>query len=244
MPGRVRRPDLLHRKNVRLCALLAAALPSAALAQQPAPELPTAPPVAATRLNTPAAIERRQWSGVVEPGEMIPALTTRDKLFFPLHEQLRPIVILPALIAGGYGVLRDSDPRFGTNSEGFGERVGAAALRQGATRFFSDGLLPAITHEDPRYYRRATGSFSSRSLYAISRVFIVKTDSGRQGFNFSDTLGRGMSAALTQTYYPEASIGKGVVFRTWGFSLSGLGAVNLFQEFWPDIKRMVYRDPR
>ncbi len=223
--------------------------PALAGGQQTLPDAPpiTQPgkvPVPATRPNTPAAIERRRWSGIVEPGETIPALDLKDKLLFPLHEELRPIALLPAVISGGYGILKDSDPRFGTNSEGFGERVGAAALRQGSIRFFSDGLLPALTHEDPRYYRRATGSFTDRSIYAVTRVFLIQRDSGRRGFNFSDIVGRGMAAALTQTYYPEASIGKGVVIRTWGFSLTGLGGVNLFQEFWPDIKHAAFHTDR
>ena len=46
-----------------------------------------------------------------------------------------------------------------------------------------------------------------------------------------------MSAALTQTYYPEKSIGSGIVLRTWGVSLLTLGGGNLFVEFWPDVKR-------
>ena len=68
-------------------------------------------------------------------------------------------------------------------------------------------------------------------------------DSGKAGFNFSDTLGRGMAAALTQAYYPEQSVHPGVVFRTWGVSLIGSAGVNIFQEFWPDFKKKVLNLP-
>jgi hypothetical protein len=211
---------------------------AAAHAQQDLPEAPDGRvPVPATRSNTPAGVERRRWSGIVEPGEKVPQLTAEDKLVFSVHETLRPVAVLPMLVSGGWGILKDSDPKFGINSEGFGERVGAAALRQAGTRFFADSLLPIVFHEDPRYYRMAYGGYVERGRYAVERVFVDQHDSGRRGLNFSDILGRGMSSALTQAYYPESSIGKGVVLRTWGVSLAGDAGVNLFEEFWPDIKR-------
>ena len=150
------------------CAFLAV-LPLRA--QQQATPLPDAPqPVPATRPNTPEAVQKRKWEGVIEPGEKVPPLTTRDKLLFPVHEDLRPLSVVPLVISGLYGNWRDSDPKVGTNLDAFGKRVGEAALRQASIRFFSDGLLPALLHEDPRYYRKVYGTNSSRVGYAIERV--------------------------------------------------------------------------
>ena len=52
-----------------------------------------------------------------------------------------------------------------------------------------------------------------------------------------------MAAALTQTYYPDASIRPKVVYTTWGYSLVGSASVNLFQEFWPDVKHKFFKQP-
>jgi hypothetical protein len=207
------------------------------LPDAPSINAPAAVPVPATRSNTPAGVERRQWSGIVEPGEIIPPLDTEDKLLFPLHEEARPITIVPILISGFDGAWRNTDPHYGTDSAGVAERMAAAALRQASIRVFSDGLLPAVFHEDPRYYRRGVGSFGARSFYAVSRVFVTQRDSGKRSFDISNTLGRGMAAALTQTYYPEASMTKRVVFQTWSISLGGLGGIYVFEEFLPDLKR-------
>jgi hypothetical protein len=213
------------------------------LPEAPAPpqaQEPTTPathvPVPATRPSSVAALNRRQWSGVVEPGEKIPPLTVREKLLFPAHEEFRWTTAIPILFSGTYGVLRNSDPKLGTDASAFGERMGESALRQGISRELSDSLLPIAFHEDPRYYRMAYGSYTARTEHAIRRVFLSQRDSGAKTFNFSDVLGRGMGAALTQTYYPQASIRPGVVFKTWGLSLAALGGGNLFEEFWPDVK--------
>ena len=204
--------------------------------QPPTPSTHVAVP--ATRPSTVPALNRRQWSDVVEPGEKIPPLSADQKLLFPLHEELRPVYTLfPVVVAAGYGTLENTNPKLGTDAGGFGERVGEIALRQAITRELSDGLLPIAFRQDPRYFRQAYGSYDSRFEHAVERIFVTQNDSGARSINFSDILGRGMSAALTQTYYPEKSIGSGIVLRTWGVSLLTLGGGNLFVEFWPDVKR-------
>jgi hypothetical protein len=201
-------------------------------------ELPDAPNETPVHAATPKHIAK--WYGVVDPGEKVPPLYTRDKLEFWLHEQVNPISLLPAFVSAGYGQVTGTDPKYGSDSAAFGERLGAAALRQASMRFFSDSFLPAVTHEDPRYFRKAYGSIVHRGLYAAERVVVDQRDDGSRGFNYSDTLGRGMASALTMTYYPEPSVRPGVVFRTWGVSLAGAAGNNLFLEFWPDIRDKLF----
>ena len=207
------------------------------LGQQP-PTPPTHVPVPATRPSDVESLNRRQWSGVVEPGEKIPPLNVREKLLFPLHEEIRPVTtLIPDLYSGVDGMLRNTDPKVGTDSAGFGKRVGEAALRQVISREISDSFLAVLLHQDPRYYRQAYGSYPSRVKHVVRRIFITQNDAGGRTFNTSDVLGRGMAAALTQTYYPSRSVSAGVVFHTWGLSLAALGAGDLFEEFWPDVKQ-------
>lgn len=116
---------------------------------------------------------KSKWFRVVDPGEKIPPLYTRDKIMFWLHEEVQPLSLLPAFTSAGWGNLVDSDPKYGTDAGAFGERLGAAALRQASFRFFSDSLLPTLTHEDPRYFRKAYGTITHRGVYAAERVFVA-----------------------------------------------------------------------
>jgi hypothetical protein len=181
-----------------------------------------------------------KWYGVVDPGQPALPLSRKDKLVFWLHEEVEPTSLLPAFISAGYGQLTGGDPKFGTDSGAFGERLGAAALREASMRFFSDSLLPALTHEDPRYFRMAYGGVKKRGTYALERVVIDRKNSGLRGINFSDTMGRLVASSLTTTYYPAASVNAGVVFKTWGTAMGGEAANNLFLEFWPDIRDAVF----
>jgi len=209
------------------------------LAQQNA--LPDAPKPSGSVNNTPAAVEKRKWSDVVEPGAKVPTLSAQDKLLFPIHEELRLSGWFSTFASSGWQQLRDTDPRYGVDSGAYGQRLGAAAIRDLSMRTFSDGVLPAILHEDPRYYRKADGTWVSRGLYAASRVVVGQRDSGESGFNTSIIVGHGMASALTMAYYPDKSANGGVVFKTWGYSLLGEASGNLWSEFWPDIRSKIFR---
>jgi hypothetical protein len=239
---------------LRRCALVSGAILACLPALGHATELPDAPTpdaphiqetspapvVPGTRLNTRAAVRARRWSDVVNPGERIPRLTVEDKLLFPAHEEFRWTTAVPVIFDAEIGNLRNADPKYGSNAEAFGKRVGASALRQASTRVLTDGLLPIVFREDPRYYRQAYGSYESRTLHALRRVVITQSDSGHRTFNYSDILGRGIGSALTQTYYPQPSVRPGVVMSTWGFSILAVGGGNLFEEFWPDIHQKLF----
>ena len=205
----------------------------------PAPQIGPADPKAASPLAH-ESYEKRKWSGYVDPGERVPVLHTSDKLVFWLHEEGELTSPLPAFVSAGYGQLTNSDPKYGTDEGAFGERLGAAFLRQASMRFFSDSLLPALDHEDPRYYRKASGGYAGRALHAAEFTFIDRNDSGQRTFNSSDIAGHLAASALTPAYYPHSSRTGGVVFRTWGTSIAGAAVNNLFLEFWPDVVNKIH----
>lgn len=181
------------------------------------------------------SFEKRKWSGYVDPQERVPILGTKDKMAFWLHEEVEPASPLPAFVSAGFGQLTTGDPKYGSDEGAFGERLGAAFLRQASMRFFCDSFFPALDHEDPRYYRKASGSYLGRALYAAEFTFVDRNDSGERTFNKSDIAGHLAASALTMAYYPRSSRNSGVVLRTYGVSIAGAAVNNIFLEFWPDV---------
>jgi len=187
----------------------------------------------AARPMAHAPYEKRKWAQWVDPGERIPPLYARDKWVFWLHEEARVSTAFPALLSAGYGQLTDA-PAYGSDSAAFGDRVGAAFLRQATMRFFCSSAFPVLTHEDPRYYRKARGSYVRRAGWAAERALITQRDSGQHGFNYSNIFGHLAASALTPLYYPAPSANVHVVMETWGTSIAGSAGNNLFLEFVPD----------
>jgi len=118
------------------------------------------------------------------------------------------------------------------------KRFGASIGDIVSQNFFGDFLLASAFHEDTRYRRRGTPHrLWPRIGYAMTRAIITRTDSGETEFNWANVLGTGMSAALSNAYYPPGSRTARVSATNWGTSIAGSGLANLMPEFWPDFRR-------
>ena len=149
-----------------------------------------------------------------------------------------PLVGLAAFIAA-YGQLDNDNPSFGQGWAGYGRRVGTSYADQAIGNMMTEAIFPSMLHEDPRYFRRGTGSFRSRALYAATRVFVTRTDSGGTRFNFSEVLGNATAVAISNAYYPDNRDASDNVEKL-GMQI-GIDAMSqVLKEFWPDIKHKLF----
>ncbi len=187
------------------------------------------------------------YARTIFPGETPRRLTARQKFIYAIRQWVEPIDLAPALLSTGWSQYQNSDPRYGTGADAFGQRFGAAIAREDSDRLFTDGLLPAVLHEDPRYYRMGeSASNFHRGLYALGQTFVTRTDAGKVIPNYSGFLGRGMALGLTYAYYPAASRNGGVLLRGFGSSVGGLAVFDLLREFVPRevfSHLTIFRDP-
>lgn len=146
-----------------------------------------------------------------------------------------PLVAVAGIIAG-IGQLRNENPSFGQGLAGYGRRVGTSYADQAIGNMLTEAILPSFLREDPRYFRRGAGSISSRTLYAASRIFVTRTDSGPKRFNYSEVFGNAIGVAISNAYYPDNRTAVENAEKL-GQQL-GIDAISqVLKEFWPDIKR-------
>lgn len=99
--------------------------------------------------------------------------------------------------------------------------------------------LPTLFHQDERYYAMGKGRVGKRALYAASRILITPDYHGRNSFNASELLGRGIAQGISTAYYPSQDRTAGELATKWGYALMRDAATNVFREFWPDISTHV-----
>jgi hypothetical protein len=116
-----------------------------------------------------------------------------------------------AFIAGIYQAA--DTPGYQQGAKGYGQRFGAAYADGFSDILIGGALLPAVLHQDPRYFYQGTGSKKSRALHAVSAPFIARGDNGRTQFNYSSVGGDLASGALSNLYYPKSDRGAGLVFQ-------------------------------
>ena len=86
---------------------------------------------------------------------------------------------------------KNSTPEFGQGAAGFGRYYWHSFADQADENLWVEFLLPVVTRQDPRYYtlgRRTANRHNGplkRAGYAVSRLFITRTDSGGNTFNVS-----------------------------------------------------------
>ena len=98
-------------------------------------------------------------------------------------------------------------------------------------RMVGSAMLPSLFHQDPRYFYKGTGSFPSRTMYAISSAVITRDDSGRTRPNYSHVLGVFAAAALSNLYYPKASRGLTLTLVNGAVETAGNAGSNIAREF-------------
>src|SRR5580698_2209024 len=172
------------------------------------------------------------------------SMSASQKIRLAFRSQIDPYAFGIASIVAGIGEAKDDDPGFGWGPTGYFERAGAAYLDAFDGAMIGNGFLPALLHQDPRYFRMGHGTFHRRFFYALSTSFICKHDhTGKWEPNYSNVGGNIASGAISNLYY---SNGTGVVHTfTDGLTVTAEGTFGgVLQEFWPDISRKLFhKDP-
>jgi hypothetical protein len=158
----------------------------------------------------------------IYPGQTAPRLSVHDKQILELRQTFTLFALIGWTTSAGYTQLIDGSPNYGTDSGAFGERLGAAALRNTTQNIFGNVIFAPLFHEDPRYYKMGKGhKFYKRIAYAASRALITRTDDGNATPNYSLISGRVVGAALSNTYYPERNRSFSQTAETFGTSMAG-----------------------
>jgi len=180
--------------------------------------------------------------GAVNSNTELPPLSTREKFVLAAQDSVVDYSSYTwAGILAGQAMLLNSDPELGRGIKGYGRYYWRTFTDGVSGTFFTEAIVPAITHEDPRYYTLGQGGFFRRTGYAISRAFVTKTDSGGTTFNWSEVAGNGLEAGLSNAYYPPQERGLNQTALNWGTQMESAVLNHVFQEFWPDIRKKLLR---
>jgi hypothetical protein len=169
--------------------------------------------------------------GTVEPGQLAKPMSTEGKFRLFTAQTLDPHSILLVAFIAGIQQAGNLSPSYGHGIGPYGQRVGAAAATYTSTLLFTEAVLPALMKQDPRYYRKGSGNVGSRIWYALSRVAITRSDSGKAEFNVSQLGGVAVSKAISNTYIPSAERTASQNAIGFGVSVVFSAGINILREF-------------
>ncbi len=173
----------------------------------------------------------------------VPPLSPRQKFQLAFRSAVDPMQFVVAAVLAGVGQADDSFEGYGQGAQGYAKRFGAQYADNFDGTMIGNAVLPVILKEDPRYFRRGTGTIQKRMLYSISTAVWCKRDNGTWGPNYANVLGNLAAGGISNLYYPATDRGAGLVFSnaltvTWEGMVGGLA-----NEFLPDLTRhFLHRD--
>lgn len=177
----------------------------------------------------------------VSAGKQLPPLSAKGKFSLATSDSFDYSSFVWTGILSAQSYALDQYPELGTGMAGYGRYYWRAFADGVSGTYFTEAIVPTLTHEDPRYYTLENGGFFHRMGYALSRVVLTKTDSGGTCFNFSEVGGNALEAGLSNLYYPPQERGIGKTAENWATQIESAALNNIAKEFWPDVRRNVFR---
>ncbi len=176
----------------------------------------------------------------VENASSLPPITARQKFKLATEETFDPVEFGFLGLEAGVNQATNTNPTFGQGLKGYGKRYALEFVDNTIENYMAEAIFPVAFRQDPRYYQLGKGSFFYRAGYAAMRAVITRSDSGKTEFNFSEILGSGTAAAISNAYHPgPRTLGSNL--NVWGTQI-GWDVVGFeMKEFWPDVHRLLTR---
>jgi len=176
------------------------------------------------------------------PKPQTPPLTARQKFKLAAEDSFDPYAYVVAGAFAGIAQTQNDPKSWGQESWGpYTKRYLASFADQTDENMMTEAVVPALLKQDPRYFRMGSGSFFKRTGYAVSRIWVTRTDSGHTTFNFSEIGGAGLSSAISNLYYPQEDRTLSKNLSRWGIMVGEDTFFNLLKEYWPDIRHKILK---
>jgi hypothetical protein len=176
----------------------------------------------------------------VSANTQLPPLSFKGELWLATQDSFDYSSFIFVGALAGVSMAGKSQPTFGQGAEGYGKYYWHVFVDSTLENYFTEAIVPAATKEDPRYYTMGKGGFFKRTGYAVTRLFITKTNSGGRSVNLAEIVGAGAAAGIGNAYYPAESNPWVKTYQRWGTEMGLDGIFNVFKEFWPDVDHAIF----
>jgi hypothetical protein len=177
----------------------------------------------------------------VSANTYLPPLSPNQKFWLATKNTFDYSSLISVGLQAAIEQARNTYPEFHQGAAAFGRYYWHTFADSGIENYIAGAIFPTLTHEDPRYYTLERGGLLVRTRYAVSRLWITRSDAKASTFNFSEVIGSGVAVEVSSHYYPREARGAGQTMERWASQLINDAMGNVVQEFWPDIHQRLFR---
>jgi hypothetical protein len=182
------------------------------------------------------------WHDEVVPNYQ--PITNRERVKWFVVSTAGPASLLGAgPVSAAWNTAFNTPEEYGPHWDGFGKRYGMR-LTGVATSNAIEATLGAAWEEDPRYFRVPQRPFGNRVKYVMASTFMAPGRNGHWQPAYSRYAAIVGNNFLSNTWRERSESGKGDALVRCLTGFAGRMAGNAFTEFWPDIRRRIFRRER
>lgn len=218
--------------------------PPATASTVPVPE--TAPPTKLEKVSGAALYNLLHKKSIVFPDIALNTerLSPGQKFQIFVDNSISVHTVTWAMLGSAVGQADDSPTGFGEGWDAYSKRFGSSMGRQASSEFFGTFVLASALHEDPRFYAEVNPKLMHAAKYSVQRVFVTRSDDGRDVINWSGLIGPAMAEGLANVYWPEQNRTVGDTLLRYGLDLATRAGGNMLREYWPVFYGKIRRAPR
>lgn len=168
---------------------------------------------------------------VQQTSQPIPPLRTHQKYELAFRTTADLSLLIRAEVTTMYDHAVGVGPFYGPGGKGYAQLYGYNAANLASSFILCDGVIPALAHQDPRYFRKGSGPVKSRIWWALRSEFVALSDTGKPMPNYGNMVGLGASALLSDAYLPRQNVSVGNTFEAYGIKIGTTWAFNILHEY-------------
>lgn len=164
--------------------------------------------------------------------QVLPGMSAKQKYALAYRRIVSPQTLLKAGFVSSWEVGTGLGPDYPTNGwKPFAKRFGYNAASISTTIFFNTALVPALAHQDPRYFRKPEAPMKERIRWAIKSEFVGVGDDGDAMPNYANLVGEALASVAENAFGPSKDISVGDMAQGYSIKIGfGMG-FNVAREF-------------
>jgi hypothetical protein len=167
-------------------------------------------------------------------------ITAKQRIQWAAWETFGPESLLTGTFTAAIGTGRDNPAEYGPHWDGFAKRYGMRFTGVASSNTIEAGL-GAIWGEDPRYVRNQNLPFKRR----LGNVFVLSIMARNRQGQLMPAYARYIAIPgnnfLSNTWRVNSEATTSAALTRTGYGLLSEITSNAWTEFWPDIKKMVFK---
>ncbi len=167
-------------------------------------------------------------------------LTSSEKGFVAATNLIDVGNLLTLVGSSAYYVATTPHSDYGPGWKGFGLNVGYSLSQDATGEFFGTFAIPALAHQDPRYFRMPGKPIPRRILHAVSHTIIGQSDNGTPIPNYSILGTYPITAVISNLYVPGLHTDPRSTAARIGLGLLSDPSDALIGEFLPDVAKRLH----